>query len=110
VDLRDFDVRRVPKTAGLAEQVQYSRKGLDGLVEKICNEGLVPSAHPRWPGFSITNGSEVRQGFDYFIDNHHDRELRDLGSLKVKRLLRRIGTARRATMRSVATAMGWFTV
>ena len=29
-----------------------------------------------------------RQGFDYFIDNHHDRELRDLQALKVKRQLR----------------------
>ena len=89
VDLRDFDVRRVPKTAGLAEQVEYSRKGLDGLVEKICSEGRVPCAHRQWPGFSISNGSEVREGFDYFIDNHHDRELRDLGALKVKRQLRR---------------------
>jgi hypothetical protein len=89
VDLRDFDVRRVPKTAGLAEQVEYSRKGLDGLVEKICSEGRVPCAHLQWPGFSVSNGFEVKQGFDYFIDNHHDRELRDLGALKVKRQLRR---------------------
>jgi hypothetical protein len=89
VDLRDFDVRRVPKTAGLAEQVEYSRKGLDGLLEKICSEGRVPCAHGQWPGFSISNGYEIRQGFDYFIDTHHDRELRDLQALKVKRQLRR---------------------
>lgn len=89
VDLRDFDVRRVPKTAGLAEQVEYSRRGVDGLVEKICSEGCVPCAHNQWPGFSLSNGSEMKQGFDYFIDNHHDRELRDLGALKVKRQLRR---------------------
>lgn len=89
VDLRDFDVRRVPKTAGLAEQIEYSRKGLDGLIEKICNEGRVPCAYDRWPGFSVSNGYEVKQGFDYFIDTHHDRELRDYRSLKVKRLLRR---------------------
>ena len=89
IDLRDFDVRNVPKTAGLAEQAEYSRKGLDGLVEKICSEGRVPCAHPQWPGFSISNGYEKREGFDYFIDNHHDRELRDLQSLKVKRQLRR---------------------
>jgi hypothetical protein len=89
VDLRDFDVRRVPKTAGLAEQVEYSRKGLDGLVEKVCSEGQVPCAHHQWPGFSVSNGSEVKQGFDYFVDNHHDRELRELGALKVKRQLRK---------------------
>ena len=89
VDLRDFDVRRVPKTAGLAEQVEYSRKGLDGLIEKICSEGRVPCAHYQWPGFSISNGYEAKQGFDYFVDNYHERELRDLGALKVKRQLRR---------------------
>ena len=89
VDLRDFNVRRVPKTAGLIEQVEYSRKGLDGLVEKICNDGCVPCAHLQWPGFSVSNGAEEREGFDYFIDNHHDRELRDLGALKVKRDLRK---------------------
>jgi Family of unknown function (DUF5906) len=89
VDLRDFDVRRVPKTAGLTEQVEYSRKGVDGLVEKICNDGCVPCAYPQWPGFSVSNGYEMKAGFDYFIDNHTDRELRDLGALKVKRDLRR---------------------
>jgi hypothetical protein len=89
VDLRDFHVRRVPKTAGLAEQTEYSRKGLDGLIEKICSEGRVPCAHASWPGFSISNGYEMKQGFDYFIDAHHDRELRDLHALKVKRQLRR---------------------
>jgi hypothetical protein len=89
IDLRDFDVRCVPKTAGLAEQVEYSRKGLDGLVEKICSEGHVPCAHLEWPGFSVSNGPELRRGFDYFINNHPDRELRDLGALKVKRQLRK---------------------
>ena len=89
VDLQDFDVRRVPKTAGLAEQVEYSRKGLDGLIEQICNRGRVPNAHRQWPGFSISNGYEIKQGFDYFIDTHLDRELHDFGALKVKRQLRR---------------------
>ena len=89
MDLRDFDVRRVPQTAGLAEQVAYSRKGLDGLVERVCNEGCIPCPHHNWPGFSVSNGYEIRQGFDYFIDHHTDRELRDLGALRVKRQLRK---------------------
>jgi hypothetical protein len=89
VDLRDFDVRQVPKTAGLAEQAAYSRRGLDGLVEKICNEGCVPCPHHEWLGFSVANGYEMREGFDYFIDNHHDRDLRDFGALKVKIQLRK---------------------
>jgi len=89
VNLRDFDVRKVPKTAGLAEQVELSRKGLDGLVEKICNEAAVPCPHPEWPGFSVSTGYEEREGFDFFIANHPDRELRDLGPLKIKRELRK---------------------
>ena len=88
VNLRDFDVRKVPKTAALAEQVELSRKGLDGLVEKICSEGYIPCPHDLWPGFSVSSGSEERKGFDYLIENHSDRELRDLGPLKVKRELR----------------------
>jgi DNA polymerase I-like protein with 3'-5' exonuclease and polymerase domains len=87
VDLRDFEVLRVPKTAGLAEQAEYSRKGVDGLVEKACSEGYVPCAHFTWPGFSVSTGQEDRQGFDHFIENHADRELRYLGALRTKRQL-----------------------
>ena len=45
VDLRDFNVRDVPKTAGLAEQAAYSRKGVDLLVEKACSEAIVPCGY-----------------------------------------------------------------
>jgi hypothetical protein len=89
VDLRDFEILRVPKTAALAEQAGYSRKGVEGLVEKVCSEGLVPCAHLTWPGFSVSNGYEDRQGFDYFIDHHADRELHQLGAMKVKIQLRK---------------------
>ena len=44
VDVRDFNVRAVPKTAALLEQAAYSRKGLDLLVEKACHEAVVPCA------------------------------------------------------------------
>ena len=89
VDLRDFEVRRVSKTAGLLEQAGYSRKGVDGLVEKVCSEGCVPCAHFLWPGFSVSGGYENRMGLDYFIDNHADRELHHLAALKVKNQLRK---------------------
>src|SRR5262249_46093050 len=89
VDLRDFNVRNVPKTAGLIEQIELSRKGIDGLVEKICSEGYTPCPHPEWSGFSISTGFEQREGFDFFIATHPDRELRDLGPLKVKNDLRK---------------------
>ena len=49
IDVTDFNVRAVPKTAALAEQAAYSRKGVDLLVEKACNEGQVPCSHSAWP-------------------------------------------------------------
>jgi hypothetical protein len=92
VDLRDFEVRKVPKTAALAEQAAYSRKGVDGLVEKVCSEGVVPCAYVyNWPDFSISADDRVggEKGFDTFVKNHPDRELHNLGDLRVKNSLRK---------------------
>ena len=95
IDIKDFNVRDVPKTAALAEQAAYSRKGLDLLVEKACNEAVVPCPHSEWAGFSDNighsdpKGYDDRKGFDYFIDHHPDQELRRLGSLTVKRRLKK---------------------
>jgi hypothetical protein len=83
IDLSGFDVRAVPKTAALREQQAYSRKGVEGLVEKALSEGVVPCAHYKWRGFSVS------KFFDKFIDENPDRHLRDLGSLKVKHRLRK---------------------
>ena len=87
IDIKDFNVRDVPKTAALAEQAAYSRKGLDLLVEKACNEAVVPCQHNDCPGFSHNIGYDDGRGFDSFIDHHPDQELRRLGSLAVKRRL-----------------------
>ena len=89
IDVRDFDVRAVPKTASLAEQAAYSRKGIDLLVETACQEGLVPCQAKGRPGASVVadyNDGRTR-GFDTFIDHHPDRTLALLGALKVKRRL-----------------------
>ena len=87
-ELRDFDVVAVPKTAALAEQVAYGRRGVDGLVEKVCHEAAVPCAHPYWLGFTITTGllGEVDNFHDYV---KRDRELQRLGGLRVITQLRR---------------------
>jgi hypothetical protein len=89
VDIRDFNVRAVPKTAMLQEQASHSRKGVDLLVETACNTAQVPC--PCWEeghaGLSVCSGYEGRLGFDYFIDHHSDRELAHAGALKVKRIL-----------------------
>jgi len=88
IDLRDFNVRDVPKTAGLAEQAAYSRKGVDLLVEKACSEAIVPCGY-ELRDFSSTTAvtNNNLSGLDYFIDHHPDRELSRLGALRVKRRL-----------------------
>ena len=87
VDVRDFNVRAVPKTASLAEQAALSRKGIDLLVETACATAVAPCQHMDLPGVSSTRGYQDRMGFDYFIDHHSDRDLQRMGSLKVKREL-----------------------
>jgi hypothetical protein len=87
VSLRDFEIRKVPLTAGLAEQIAYGRKGVDGLVERVCNEGRVPCEHLEWKGFTITTGDGIREGFYDFINRQKDQELVRLGPLTVIRRL-----------------------
>jgi hypothetical protein len=92
VDLRDFNVRAVPKTAGLAEQAAYSRSGVEGLVEQVCNTGRVPNEHWKWSGFTITTGYEKGEGFAHFIQTNRDKSLANLGSIAVtKRLCKEWG-------------------
>jgi hypothetical protein len=86
IEVREFNVRAVPKTAGLAEQAAYSRKGVDALVEKACSEAVVPCRY-KAGNFSGVDHADDNCGFDYFIDHHPDRELARLGSLTVKRRL-----------------------
>jgi hypothetical protein len=87
IDLRDFDVRKVPRTATLAEQAAYGRKGVDGLIERVCNDGRVPCADPHWSDFTVTTGEENGRGFYSFVDQHKDRSLSSRGGLGVQRRL-----------------------
>jgi hypothetical protein len=89
VDLTDFNVRDVPKTAGLLEQAALGRRGVDGLVEEVCSTGRVPCEHWKWPGYTYTSGREYGKGFYVFIDNHRDKDLSPLGAHKIiKRLVK----------------------
>jgi hypothetical protein len=88
VDIRTFNVRAIPKTAALAEQVAYSRKGVDLLVEKACHEAYVPCQGA--PGYSVcTRWGDRREheSFDDFIGRHPDPELKRIQALTVKRRL-----------------------
>jgi hypothetical protein len=87
IDLRDFNVRDVPRTAMLLQQAEYSRKGIDLLVEIACNTAHVPCQHESIHYLSFCYGYDHRSGFDYFIDHHSDKELSRMGSLTVKRRL-----------------------
>jgi hypothetical protein len=86
IDLRHFDVRKVPTTVGLREQARYSRKGVDLLVETVCNDGRVPCAVDGHPDCSATNSDPTVPGsLDHMLSNSHDRDLQK--PLTVKRRL-----------------------
>jgi hypothetical protein len=64
-DLKGFNVRLVPQTKALAEQKTHSRRGIDRLIEIICHEGVVSSAHETYSDIAITTGEEKGEGFYY---------------------------------------------
>ena len=86
IDIRDFNVRAVPKTAALREQAAYSRRGSIcwSSTRAIQDRSRVRAGTRISPTAAHT---EKREGFDYFIDHHSDPELKRLGSLAVKRRL-----------------------
>jgi hypothetical protein len=89
IDLKDFNVRDVPRTAGLDQQAAYSRRGVDLLVEIACHEAVAPCQNGARAGVSIcpdTNDSygRVYQGLDNYIARSTDRELKNLSALTVK--------------------------
>jgi hypothetical protein len=92
VDLSGFNVRAVPKTAGLAEQAAYSRRGVDGLVEEACSVARVPAPASTWPGFTVTSKDIKDFGFAYELSKTTDPELKRLSPLTVvKRLCKEWG-------------------
>jgi Mesyanzhinovviridae DNA primase len=62
-DLSEFDVRKVPHTAALAEQKAHSRRGIDRLIECVAHCGLLPAAHMVHRNVAITSGEEEGAGF-----------------------------------------------
>jgi hypothetical protein len=62
-DLSDFEVRRVPQTTALADQKQYSRRGIDALIEHVCSEGELFEGHGIYPNIAITSERDDHKGF-----------------------------------------------
>jgi hypothetical protein len=86
IDLRHFDVRKVPTTVGLRQQAGYSRKGIDLLVETVCNDGRVPCAVDGHADCSATNSDPTVPGsLDHMLSKSNDRDLQK--PLTVKRRL-----------------------
>jgi hypothetical protein len=86
IDLRHFDVRKVPTTVGLREQAHYSRKGVDLLIETVCNDGRVPCVIDGHPDCSSTNSDPTAPGsLDHMLSKSNDRDLQK--PLTVKRRL-----------------------
>jgi hypothetical protein len=62
-DLCEFDVRKVPQTAALADQKARTRRGVDLLIEHIALEGVIPAGHMTYSNRAITSGEADGKGF-----------------------------------------------
>jgi hypothetical protein len=62
-DLSNFEIRKVPQTEALAQQKQFSRRGVDQLIENLAQNGVLPNVHEKNPSIAITSGLEKGQGF-----------------------------------------------
>ena len=85
MDLSGFDVRQCPKTDALENQKRLSRKGVDALVESVCNDARVPCEIGGAPGCSRTGDASELGTLDHFLATSKDRELQK--PLTVKRRL-----------------------
>jgi hypothetical protein len=94
IDISDFNVRDVPKTAALREQADYSRKGVDGLVERMLMDGVVMCSVAGAPDFCVTSDIPVSRGygglvgFDNWVDTKAPPDLRQLGPTRIKAILK----------------------
>jgi hypothetical protein len=66
-DLSAFNVGAVPQTDALATQKAFTRRGIDRLIEQICHDGILPSAHTIHPNIAVTTGEDERTGFYYSV-------------------------------------------
>jgi hypothetical protein len=62
-DLSKVDIRKVPETKALATQKALTRRGIDALIEWLCDMGTLPCARNSNPATAITS------------DPHYDKDL-----------------------------------
>jgi len=85
-DLSEFNPRKVPHTEALAEQKAFTRRGVDALIEQICDDGVLPAAHPLNPHVALTTGEAKGEGF-YVAAKALVPDLKYLSSVKLRRQL-----------------------
>jgi hypothetical protein len=74
INLSDFNIRNVPKTAALEEQKSMTRSGIDAMIEHFAQEGQLPWAHSRRPNIVVTTGERNDEGFWPWVRSNY-REL-----------------------------------
>jgi hypothetical protein len=62
-NLTGVDLHCVPQTKSLAEQKALTRRGVDALVEWICDMGMLPCAHLTEPHVAITCDPSIKETF-----------------------------------------------
>jgi hypothetical protein len=73
MDVGDFNIRNVPKTAALLEQKSLTRGGVDALVESLAQDGQLPHCHIKYPNVAVTSGEKSNEGFWSWVRlNHKD--------------------------------------
>jgi hypothetical protein len=83
VDLKDFNVRDVPKTAGLMEQRNHSLTPLDAWWCELLETGTLMGADPDSPNCAVSNSYErqieIKTKSNYGDTNTQIRHVRQLG-------------------------------
>jgi len=88
-DISDFNIRERPVTAGLMLQKALSMRGVDALVARLCEDGILPAAHDKKPHVAITTGEGKQTGFHVEVKRMvTDRQLAQMTSLAIANELR----------------------
>jgi hypothetical protein len=85
-DLSGFNVRKVPQTAALGRQKDFTRRGLDRLIETIAQGGELPWALYNHANVAKTSGEGEGRGF-YVAARKIVRDLEHVSSSKIAKML-----------------------
>jgi hypothetical protein len=87
VDLKDFNVRLVPKTEGLMEQRNHSLLPLEAWWVELLESGTIAGADPNAPNRAVSNEYQRQVESDLFNGTTQSRFVRQLGIFDQARLI-----------------------